>query len=140
MTESPRRFLSFPIPSTSWTGSPGSAPAAFSLVAWICAGYFSVFIAVIGILGSVAGLMQSVLPVLSHQVWAVLVFVVMTVLLWRGLYQDLEKMVAVLVATFSSIAIRCLIELQGTPPPCRRSSWPIYFGRRRSGKYQGEVG
>ena len=44
-----------------------------------------------------------------------LVFVVMTVLLWRGLYRDLEKMVTVLVATFSTIVIGCLIVLQTTP-------------------------
>lgn len=66
---------------------PGFRPGGVSLATWICvAGYFSVFIAVIGILGSVAGLLQTVLPLLSHQVWAVLVFVVMTLLLWRVLY------------------------------------------------------
>ena len=108
---------------------PGFRPGGVSLGAWVCvAGYFSVFIAVIGILGSVAGLMQSVLPALPHQVWAVMVFAAMTLLLWRGLYQDLEKMVAVLVATFSSIVIGCLIALQGTPHAMSAAELASGFG------------
>ena len=39
----------------------------------------------------------------------------MAALLWRGLYEDLEKMVLVLVAAFSLVVIGCLIVLQGTP-------------------------
>ena len=95
---------------------PGPRWRNASWSAWLCVfGYFSVFLALIGILGSVAGLMESVLPALSHKVWAVLIFVVMSLLLWRGLYGDLEKMVSILVATFSVVVIGCLLVLQGTP-------------------------
>ena len=38
----------------------------------------------------------------------------MVVLLWRGIYQDLEKMVTVIVALFSLVVIGSLLFLQGT--------------------------
>ncbi len=94
---------------------PGKRLRGVSWVAWLCvAGYFSVTVAVIGILGSVAGLMVTILPVISEYVWAVVVFLVMSVLLWRGLYNDLETMVTVLVATFSLVVIGSVLALQGT--------------------------
>ena len=77
--------------------------------------YFSVMIAVIGILGSVAGLMSSVFPSVSYSVWAVLIFLLMSVLLYRGLYKDLEKMISLLVASFSLIVIGSSIFLLRTP-------------------------
>ena len=87
-----------------------------SWVVWICViGYFSVMIAVIGILGSVAGLMVTVFPGLSYQVWAVLMFLLLSLLLYRGLYQDLEKIVVALVATFSLTVVVAVLIMQGTP-------------------------
>ncbi len=87
-----------------------------SWMVWLCVvGYFSVMIAVIGILGSVAGLMVTVFPGLSYQVWAVLIFLLMSLLLYRGLYQDLEKIVVALVATFSLTVVGAVLVMQGTP-------------------------
>jgi Mn2+/Fe2+ NRAMP family transporter len=95
---------------------PGWRLRDTSWVAWLCVlGYFSVMIALIGILGSVAGLMVAVFPGVSYNAWAGLVFLLMAALLWRGLYRDLEKIVALLVASFSLIVIGSLLALQGTP-------------------------
>ena len=48
------------VPGTRWRGT--------SWIAWLCVvGYFSVTVAVIGILGSVAGLMVTVFPFASEQ-------------------------------------------------------------------------
>jgi Mn2+/Fe2+ NRAMP family transporter len=94
---------------------PGPRWGGTSWLAWICViGYFSVFLALIGILGSVAGLVHSVAPFLGYRMWAVVVLVLMSLLLWRGLYEDLEKMVTILVAAFSVIVIGSLLVLQGT--------------------------
>lgn len=95
---------------------PGPRLLDTSWVAWLCAlGYFSVFAAVIGILGSVGGLLASVVPSVHHKVWDIVVFALVVLLLWRGLYGDLEKMVTVLVAAFSLVVIGCLLVLQATP-------------------------
>ena len=95
------------VPGARWRGT--------SWIAWLCVvGYFSVTVAVIGILGSVAGLMVTIFPFAPEQVWAVVIFLAMSVLLWRGLYGDLEKMVSVLVATFSLVVIGSVLALQGT--------------------------
>jgi manganese transport protein len=95
---------------------PGPRLLNTSWAAWLCClGYFSVFAAVIGILGSVGGLLASVVPAIHHKAWDIVVFVLVVLLLWRGLYADLEKMVTVLVAAFSLVVIGCLLVLQGTP-------------------------
>lgn len=94
---------------------PGQRFRGVSWIAWLCvAGYFSVTVAVIGILGSVAGLMVTIFPFMSEHIWAVVVFLVMSILLWRGLYHDLEMMVTVLVSTFSLVVIGSVLALQGT--------------------------
>ena len=94
---------------------PGQRIKGVSWIAWLCvAGYFSVTVAVIGILGSVAGLMVTIFPFLPEQIWAAVVFMGMSVLLWRGLYKDLETMVSVLVATFSLVVTGSVLALQGT--------------------------
>ena len=78
---------------------PGPRLGNTSWIAWLCVvGYFSVFVALIGILGSVAGLVESVAPIFSNRQWAGVVFLLMTLLLFRGRYDDLEKMVTFLVA------------------------------------------
>ena len=87
-----------------------------SWIAWLCVvGYFSVMIALIGIYDAVTGLMITVIPALSTDLWAVLIFLFMSVLLYRGAYDDVEKLVTALVATFSLIVIGSVLLLQGTP-------------------------
>lgn len=94
---------------------PGQRFKGVSWIAWLCvAGYFSVTVAVIGILGSVAGLMVTIFPFMSEHLWAIVIFLLMSILLWRGLYDDLETMVAILVATFSLVVIGSVLALQGT--------------------------
>ena len=96
------RVRGFRVRDTSWN-------------AWLCiCGFFRVMVALVGILGSVGGLMVSVFPALSKPAWNCLIFLLLSVLLYRGLYDDLEKMVAFLVATFSLIVIFCVLALQGT--------------------------
>ena len=100
---------------TSLNRVPGLRFGNASWSAWLCLiGYASVFLSLIGILGSVGGLLASVAPFASYKVWCVVVFALVVVLLWRGIYQDLEKMVTVLVALFSLVVIGSLIFLQGT--------------------------
>ena len=72
-------------------------------------------IALIGIYDAVTGLMITVVPGLPKNLWAVLIFLFMSVLLYRGLYDDLEKLVTGLVATFSLIVIGSVLFLQTTP-------------------------
>ncbi len=86
-----------------------------SWVAWLCsAGYLGVMLALVGILGAVAGLMHAVFGGISKEVWALPVVILLFFLLWRGLYDDLEKMVTFLVAAFSLIVIGSVLMLQGT--------------------------
>jgi manganese transport protein len=95
---------------------PGPRLRNTSWIAWLSVvGYFSVFVALIGILGSVGGLLASVMPFGHHKFWDVIVFGLVVLLLWRGLYQDLERMVTILVAAFSLVVIGCLLVLQFTP-------------------------
>jgi len=95
---------------------PGLRLGRASWAAWVCVvGYFSVFISVIGILGTVGGLLETVVPAVHNKVWDAAVFVLVAGLLWRGAYADLEKMVTLLVAVFSLIVFGSLIALQGTP-------------------------
>ena len=86
-----------------------------SWVAWLCVvGYFSVMIALVGIIGSVAGLLVTVSPTLSYELWAVVIFLVMSVMLYRGTYGDLEKIVSVLVTSFSLVVVGSVAALQWT--------------------------
>lgn len=83
------------------------------------AGYVVVMLPVIGILGALGGLVHSVWPLaesaaMSTRLWGVLIALLALVLLWRGLYRQLEKLVIVLVGLFSvSIAV-ALVLIQGT--------------------------
>lgn len=96
------RVRGFKLRNTSWN-------------AWLCMfGFLGVMVALVGILGSVGGLMNSVFPFLSKPLWNCVLFVLLSVLLYRGLYEDLEKMVAFLVTTFSLIVIFCVLALQST--------------------------
>ena len=94
---------------------PGFRIRGVSWLAWLCViGYASVFISLIGILGSVGGLLSSVFSSVPYQVWCIIVFVLVAALLWRGIYEELEKMVTILVAFFSLVVIGSLIFLQDT--------------------------
>tara|TARA_B100001094_G_scaffold329032_1_gene390889 strand:- start:80 stop:1417 length:1338 start_codon:yes stop_codon:yes gene_type:complete len=94
---------------------PGFRIRGVSWLAWLCViGYASVFISLIGILGSVGGLLSSVFSNVPYQVWCIIVFVLVAALLWRGIYEELEKMVTILVAFFSLVVIGSLIFLQDT--------------------------
>jgi len=94
---------------------PGFRIRGVSWLAWLCViGYASVFISLIGILGSVGGLLSSVFSSVPYQVWCVIVFMLVAALLWRGIYEEFEKMVTVLVAFFSLVVIGSLIFLQDT--------------------------
>ncbi|MFC4312437.1 Nramp family divalent metal transporter [Steroidobacter flavus] len=95
---------------------PGPRFRNTSWLVWLCiAGYLSVTLTLIGILGSVSGVLAVIFPGMSPRAWAVVVFVVLSILLWRGLYKDLEKMVMTLVASFSLVVVTSLLLLQGTP-------------------------
>ncbi len=86
-----------------------------SWVAWLCtAGYLGVMLALVGILGAVAGLMNTVFEGITKEVWALPVVILLSILLWRGLYDDLERMVTFLVAAFSLIVIGSVLMLQMT--------------------------
>ena len=103
---------------------PGLRFGNASWSAWLCLiGYASVFLSLIGILGSVGGLLASVAPFASYKVWCVVVFALVVVLLWRGIYQDLEKMVTVLVALFSLVVIGSLLFFSVRPTRFRLAIW-----------------
>lgn len=86
-------------------------------------------VAVAGILGATAGLLQSVFPlgwlglsddpertqIIGKNIWAVVTFLVVGAILWRGIYGELEKLVAFLVAGFSLSVVLALFLVQGTP-------------------------
>lgn len=80
-----------------------------------------------GIIGAIAGVMQGLLPltnwvggdvevaaVRSVQLWAFVIFLLAVALMWKGAYDHFEKMVVILVITFSVIALVGLGMLQGT--------------------------
>ena len=96
------RVRGFRLRATSWN-------------AWLCiAGFLGVMIALVGILGSVGGLMSSVFPWAPKWAWNCVIFALLSLLIYRGLYEDLEKMVSFLVAAFSLVVIFCVLALQGT--------------------------
>ncbi|MCY3760245.1 MAG: Nramp family divalent metal transporter, partial [Gemmatimonadetes bacterium] len=96
------RVRGFRVRGTSWN-------------AWLCIlGFLGVMIALVGILGSVGGMMSSVFPWLPKWAWNCVIFALLSLLIYRGLYEDLEKMVSFLVAAFSLVVIFCVLALQGT--------------------------
>ena len=70
--------------------------------------------ALAGIVGSCAGLLHSLLPIIPAKLWGVLIFASVTVVLWRGYYKDIEGLVIALVGGFSLAMLICLFLLQGT--------------------------
>jgi len=105
-------------------------------------GYTMSMVTVGGILGATAGLLQSVCPldrlgssvvqmqtvlplgwlgftddpaINGKNIWGFATFLVVATILWRGLYGELEKLVAFLVAGFSLSVVVALLLVQGTP-------------------------
>jgi len=78
-------------------------------------GYTLSTVTLAGILGALAGLLQSVLPLLadnpetSKNIWAVISFVVVAGILWQGRYGVMEKLVALLVCGFSLSVVVALV-------------------------------
>ncbi len=73
-----------------------------------------------GLVGAMAGLLHGMAPLFSNtigsvQVWAVAVVAGAQLLLWRGLYRPLEKLMIVLALVLSASAVVGLVMLQGTP-------------------------
>ena len=79
-----------------------------------------------GIIGATAGLLRGLLPTGSITTWAVIVVLLIQLLLWKGLYADLEKLVVVLVGGFSVVVVAGVILVQGTE--YRLSVSDIYSG------------
>jgi len=71
-----------------------------------------------GILGTIAGILNSVVPLPfadpthSVRVWAVALVLVAQLILWRGVYQNLEKVIIALVVGFSACVLIALVLLQ----------------------------
>ncbi len=78
-------------------------------------GYVCSMATLVGIFGATAGLLQSCFPALSYQTWAVITFIVTALVLYRGIYRQLESFVTFLVAGFSLSVLVSVILVQGTP-------------------------
>lgn len=84
------------------------------------AGYTVTLASLIGIVGATGGVLHAAWPLfedknLSARVWGLAMVALTQLLLWRGIYDHLEKLVAILVAGFSLSVVAGLILLQGTP-------------------------
>jgi Mn2+/Fe2+ NRAMP family transporter len=98
---------------------PGPKPFNTSWVALAyMLGYTVSLAAAVGMIGAIAGLLDTVAPWpwADHSVtlWAVLVVLLTQALLWRGLYSQLEKLVTLLVGGFSLSVVVSLMLLQST--------------------------
>ncbi len=76
-------------------------------------------LALAGMLGATAGLLHALLPLgadatISAQIWMVILAIVILALLWRGVYQEMEKLITVLVLGFSVSVVMGLLLIQGT--------------------------
>lgn len=81
--------------------------------------FFFVILAMIspalgGIFGSCAGLLYSLFPFIPPKLWGIILYASVTVILWRGYYKDIEKLVVTLVGGFSLAIIICFFLMQGT--------------------------
>ncbi len=94
-------------------------------------GYTVSMVTVAGILAATAGLLQSVWPmdwlglsedheqaqIIGKNIWGIVTFFVVSLMLWRGFYGELEKLVAILVAGFSLSIVVALLLLVLFPDP-----------------------
>ena len=106
-------------------------------------GYTLSMVTLGGILGTTAGLLQSVFPmdwlglgedpegaqIVGKNIWGFLAFLVVALILWRGFYGELEKLVALLVAGFSLSIVVAVFLLIVFPDP----RYPLSFGDVLSG-------
>ncbi len=67
-----------------------------------------------GIFGSCAGLLYSLFPFIPAKWWGIILYASVVVILWRGYYKDVEKLVVALVGGFSFAIIICFFLMQGT--------------------------
>ena len=79
-------------------------------------------VTVAGIMSATAGLLTSLLPLVdsavwSRNIWAVIVTIVIALILWRGIYGELEKLIALLVCGFSLSVVVALLLLIVDPNP-----------------------
>ena len=99
---------------------PGPKVFNTSWVGWVyMIGYTVTQVGLVGILLAISGLLHAVCPIvsdptLSVTLWGFIVVGVTQFLLWRSLYDGLEKIVTVMVAVFSLAAVLSLVLIQGT--------------------------
>jgi len=100
------------LPGPKWRGTSWIGPI-FVLGSVLTAA------ALVGILRATAGLFHGLVPLGSSMgqsvdVWSVVVFLAAFVLLWRGSYDHMEKVITVLVGAFSLSVLVGLVLIQGT--------------------------
>lgn len=100
------------LPGPKWRGTSWIGPV-------FVVGSVLTAAAMAGILRATAGLLNSLVPIASTaqrsvDLWTLVVFAVAFLVLWRGTYNNIEKVVAVLVGVFSLSVIVGLVLIQGT--------------------------
>ena len=100
------------LPGPKWRGTSWIGPV-FVLGSVLTAA------SLVGILRATAGLLHAVLPMgtndaFSVDAWTVVVFLIAFVVLWRGSYHHIERLIAVLVGVFSLSVVVGLVLIQGS--------------------------
>ena len=100
------------LPGPKWRGVSWIGPAYM-------AGCVLTGLSLAGMLRATAGLFHNLLPVsgspvTSMNVWSAIVAFVLLIVLWRGSYSDLEKLIGVLVGIFSLSMLVGVLLIQGT--------------------------
>lgn len=125
---------------------PGPKWRGTSWIALIyLAGYTITLASLIGIVGAVGGVLHAAAPLTedattSARTWGILMIALTQLLLWRGIYNHMEKLVAMLVAGFSLSVVAGIAFLQGTPYAISweqfTSGWTFSLGNdARAGAY-----
>jgi len=83
------------------------------------AGFVLTTLSSVGMMRATAGLLASLRPLggnqnLSIDIWTVLVFIIVVAVLWRGLYDDIEKFITVAVFGFSISVVIGVFLIQRT--------------------------
>jgi Mn2+/Fe2+ NRAMP family transporter len=100
------------LPGPKWRGTSWIGPV-------FVVGSVLTAAAMAGILRATAGLVHAAVPIAqtaqrSVDLWTLVVFAVAFVVLWRGTYENIERVVAVLVGVFSLSVVVGLVLIQGT--------------------------
>lgn len=100
------------LPGPNWGGVSWIGPAYM-------AGCLLTGLSLAGMLRATAGLFHNLLPisaspVTSTNVWSIIVAIVLMLMLWRGAYSDLEKLIAILVGVLSFSILVGAVLIQGT--------------------------